>query len=85
MVLFFENSNEEGLWAKGTHHIAFHLDGKRFQQTFARIKSAGIPYGDSHTNRSNMKGPGKAPGAKGRVKSVYFDDPSGNVLQIISY
>ncbi len=84
-VLFFEDSGEEGLWAKGIHHIAFRLNHSRFEETFARIKSVGVPFGDSHNDRTNMNGPRLAPGAQGSGKSVYFDDPSGNVLQIISY
>jgi len=45
----------------------------------------GILYGGSHREPANMKGPGTAPGARGVGSSVYFKDPSGNLLQIISY
>ncbi len=73
------------LGRKGIHHYAFHLDNKQFQEVFARIKTEGIPYGDNYAEPANMRGPGTAPGARGSGRSIYFKDPSGNLLQIITY
>jgi catechol 2,3-dioxygenase-like lactoylglutathione lyase family enzyme len=85
-ILFFENSSDlDSPWAKGIHHIAFHFDRKQFLEVFTRIKKEGIPYGDNYAEPANMKEPGMAPGARGNGKSVYFKDPSGNLLQIITY
>lgn len=85
-ILFFENSSDpDSPWAQGMHHYAFAMDTERFNEVFARIKSAGIPYGDNSAEPANMKGPGIAPGAKGRGKSVYFHDPSENLLEIRTY
>ena len=84
-VLFLENSSDpDAPWAQEIHHYAFHMDDKDFEEAFARIKSAGIPYGDNYGEPANMKGPGTAPGAQGSGKSVYFMDPSENLLQIIT-
>lgn len=85
-VLFFEDSSDpDAPWAQGVHHLAFHFDSGKFEDVFARVKSAGIPYGDNYAEPNNMKGPGLAPGARGSGKSVYFKDPSGNLVQIITY
>jgi len=85
-ILFFEDSSDlDSPWAQGIHHVAFHLDRKQFLEVFARIRKEGIPYGDNYAEPSNMKEPGMAPGARGNGKSVYFKDPSGNLLQIITY
>lgn len=85
-ILFFQNSNDlDSPWAQGIHHVAFHFDRKQFLEVFARIRKEGIPYGDNYAEPANMKEPGMAPGARGNGKSVYFKDPSGNLLQIITY
>ncbi len=85
-ILFFENSSDEDSpWAQGVHHIAFGMDSEKFEQVFARIKSAGLRYGDRYSSPDNMNGPRKVPGAKGLGDSIYFKDPSDNLLQIIRY
>jgi catechol 2,3-dioxygenase-like lactoylglutathione lyase family enzyme len=85
-ILFFEDSSDsESPWAQGIHHVAFHFDRKQFSEVFDRIRKEGIPYGDNHAEPANMKDPGTAPGARGQGESVYFKDPSGNLLQIITY
>jgi catechol 2,3-dioxygenase-like lactoylglutathione lyase family enzyme len=85
-VLFFESSSDsESPWAQGIHHYAFHLTREKFDEVFARIKASGVPYGDNYAEPANMKGPGISPGAQGRGKSIDFEDPSDNLLQIITY
>ena len=66
-------------------HFAFALDHESFDQVFARVKEAGISYGDSPHSRGNMKGPGKTMGARGSGDSVYFHDPNGHILEIRRY
>ncbi len=66
-------------------HFAFAMDRKRFDAAFRRIKEAGIEYGDGPHNRNNMRGPGKTMGSRGMADAVYFDDPSGHVLEIRTY
>ena len=66
-------------------HYAFAMESREFEEAFARIREAGIPYGDSPVNMENMQGPGMTAGAKGQGKAVYFKDPSGHVLEIKTY
>lgn len=85
-ILFFENwSDPDSPWAQGIHHYAFAMGTERFQEVFDRIQAAGLPYGDNSADPANMRGPGTAPGARGRGKSVYFKDPSDNLLEIRTY
>jgi catechol-2,3-dioxygenase len=85
-ILFFENSTDpDSPRAQGTHHCAFAMDAKRFNETFARIQASGILYGGRYDQPANLKGPGKSPGARGQSSSVYFKDPSGNSLEIRTY
>ncbi len=87
-VLFLEKSNDSDSspWSQGTHHYAFGMDREKFQQVFSKVKSKKIPYGDTWKTHDNKKGPDKkAPGAQGQGKTIYFRDPSDNLLQIITY
>lgn len=68
-----------------SNHYAFALDRAQFDQSFQAIKAIGIPYGDDPRDTSNMKGPGISTGAKGETLSVYFNDPNGHLLEIITY
>jgi catechol 2,3-dioxygenase-like lactoylglutathione lyase family enzyme len=85
LILFFEDSKDGSPWAQSIHHLAFGMNAKDFEQVFEKIKSWGISYGDHYSDPTNMKQPRVAPGARGQGKSIYFRDPSGNLLQIISY
>ena len=66
-------------------HYAFAMDRAQFDQSFQAIKAAGIPYGDGPRDTANMRGPGISTGARGETLSVYFSDPSGHLLEIITY
>ena len=66
-------------------HYAYAMDRQLFDQSFQAIKDSGISYGDGPTTKGNMKGPGISTGAKGATWSVYFNDPSGHRLEIITY
>ena len=67
---------------KGGEHLAFALDAASFDAAFARIRSDGIPYGDSFHDVGNMKGPGVEGGARGDEPSLYFFDPNKHLLEI---
>lgn len=69
----------------GNEHFAFALAPDEFEQAFARIREAGIPYGDSFHDVGNMKGPGSEAGARGDGKAVYFFDPNKHLLEIRTY
>ncbi len=68
-----------------SHHYAFAMTPEEFEAAFARVRESGVPYGDGPYDKNNMKGPGMTMGAKGLGKAVYFDDPSGHVLEIKTY
>jgi len=63
-------------------HYAFAMERDR---AFQAIKDSGIPFGDGPRDKTNMRGPGISTGAKGETLSVYFSDPSGHRLEIITY
>jgi catechol 2,3-dioxygenase-like lactoylglutathione lyase family enzyme len=84
-VLYFENSRDGDSWARGIHHLCFHVDRSSFAQVFAKIKSERISYGDRYDRPANKHGPAKAQGARGKGNSIYFKDPKGNLIQIIQY
>ena len=66
-------------------HYAFAMDRAQFDASFQAIKDSGIPFGDGPMTKTNMLGPGISTGAKGDTLSVYFGDPSGHRLEIITY
>ena len=50
----------------GGEHLAFSMTRAEFDATFARIRAAGIPYGDSFHDVGNMQGPGREAGCPRR-------------------
>lgn len=60
-------------------HYAFLVSEREFDEIFGRIKARGIPYwadpGKGMPNQINTHFGGRG---------VYFDDPSGNFLEIIT-
>lgn len=62
-----------------TQHYAFLVSDAEFDASFARIKTAGIPY---------YSGPHKT--GQGEInhhwggRGVYFDDPNGHLLEMIT-
>ena len=75
----------QALRTSGSIHYTFAMELEEFQAAFARIREAGIAYGDGPFARDNMQGPGMTIGARGNGKAVYFDDPDGHVLEIKTY
>jgi catechol 2,3-dioxygenase-like lactoylglutathione lyase family enzyme len=66
-------------------HIAFGMDRTTFDSTFDRIRASGTAYGDSPSATDNLSGPGRSTGVHGQTDSVYFRDPSGHLLEILTY
>jgi catechol 2,3-dioxygenase-like lactoylglutathione lyase family enzyme len=69
----------------GGTHLAFAMASDEFDSAFARIRAAGLAYGDAFDRFENMKGPGEAEGAHGKTESVYCLDPSKHLIEIIKY
>jgi catechol-2,3-dioxygenase len=86
-VLFLEKStdSDSSPWSQGIHHYAFSTDKTNFDRIFTNLKTSGFAYGASYEDPEDMKGPGKAPGARGSGKTLYFKDPADNLIQIICY
>jgi catechol 2,3-dioxygenase-like lactoylglutathione lyase family enzyme len=70
---------------KGGEHLAFALSKAEFDAAFARIREAGIPYGDRFDAVGCQRGPGMESGAKGTGEAVYFFDPNKHLLEIRHY
>jgi catechol 2,3-dioxygenase-like lactoylglutathione lyase family enzyme len=70
---------------KGGEHLAFSMTRAEFEATFARIRDAGIQYGDSFHAVGNLRGPGEEGGAEGMGKALYFFDPSKHLIEIRYY
>ena len=69
----------------GGEHLAFSMPRAEFDATFARIRAAGIPYGDSFHDVGNMQGPGREAGARGAGPTLYFFDPNQHLIEIRHY
>jgi catechol 2,3-dioxygenase-like lactoylglutathione lyase family enzyme len=70
---------------EGGEHVAFALAPDEFEATFGRIRSSGLPYGDSFHDVGNMRGPGDELGARGAGPTVYLFDPSQHLIEIRHY
>ena len=66
-------------------HYAFALDRESFETIFARLKDRGLPYGDAFDAVGNMADPRMERGGRGNAPSLYFNDPSGHLLEIRTY
>jgi catechol 2,3-dioxygenase-like lactoylglutathione lyase family enzyme len=69
----------------GGEHLAFAMSRAELEATFARVREAGIPYGDAFDQVGNMRGPGVADGARGATTSLYFFDPSRHLIEVACY
>lgn len=68
-----------------SRHLAFGMDRATFDATFERIRSSGTSYGDAPSAPASMRGPGRSTGVHGATDSVYFRDPDGHLLEILTY
>ncbi|MDP1840957.1 MAG: VOC family protein [Reyranella sp.] len=62
-----------------TQHYAFLVDDAEFDAGFAKIKDRGIPY----YARPDKSGPGEINHYWGG-RGVYFEDPDGHLLELIT-
>ncbi len=69
----------------GGDHLAFAMTRGEFDETFRRVREAGIPYGDSFHTVGNGQGPGDEDGSRGPGKALYFFDPSKHLIEIRYY
>jgi catechol 2,3-dioxygenase-like lactoylglutathione lyase family enzyme len=69
----------------GGDHLAFAMTRAEFDAVFARLRAAGVPFGDSFHAVGNGQGPGEEEGSRGLGKSVYFFDPNKHLLEIRHY
>ncbi|MDG2305857.1 MAG: VOC family protein [Candidatus Binatia bacterium] len=69
----------------GGTHLAFAMERPEFDEAFARIRNAGLEYGDSFHSVGNQQGPGDATGALGPGKAVYVFDPNKHLIEIRHY
>lgn len=69
----------------GGEHLAFAMPREEFDVIFARVREAGIEFGDSFDSVGNMKGPGQEGGARGLGASLYFFDPNKHLIEIRHY
>jgi catechol 2,3-dioxygenase-like lactoylglutathione lyase family enzyme len=68
-----------------SRHFAFAMERSRFDDVFTSLREGGFAYGDGPSALDNMRGPGRSTGTHGVTHSVYFRDPSGHALEIITY
>lgn len=71
--------------APAPRHLAFRLDREAFEAAFSRIRDGGFAFGDAPSMPDNMRGPAPSTGVHGVTDSVYFRDPSGHLLEILTY
>ncbi len=69
----------------GGDHLAFAMSRNEFDAALARIRSAGIPFGDAYDTVGANSGPGDETGSRGIGKAVYFFDPDRHLLEIRHY
>ena len=69
----------------GNEHLAFALSRESFDNTFARMKEKGIPYGDTFHSVGTNAGPGNETGARGPAPTLYMNDPNNHLIEIRTY
>ena len=74
LTLDFDQSDEFEI-----HHYAFKVGDGEFDAIFARIGSEGIVYGSGPFSLDDMQ-----INRRGGGRGVYFRDPSGHILEILT-
>jgi catechol 2,3-dioxygenase-like lactoylglutathione lyase family enzyme len=70
---------------EGHMHLAFAMPRTEFEEVFARMRDAGVPFGDTFHDSSNMRGPGDEDGARGPGKAIYLMDPNQHLIELRFY
>jgi catechol 2,3-dioxygenase-like lactoylglutathione lyase family enzyme len=74
LILDFTNNA-----SPSSHHYAFRIGEAEFDAIFARLQAEGVPYGSGPFARDDM-----TIDERGGGRRVYFDDPNGHVLEILT-
>jgi catechol 2,3-dioxygenase-like lactoylglutathione lyase family enzyme len=74
LTLDFADSNTVAI-----HHYAFKVSEEEFEAIFARIRKEGIVYGSGPYSREDMQ-----INHRGGGRGVYFCDPNGHVLELLT-
>lgn len=61
------------------HHYAFKVSEAEFDAIFGRIETAGIPYGSEPNALED-----RAINHRGGGRGVYFCDPNGHILELLT-
>jgi catechol 2,3-dioxygenase-like lactoylglutathione lyase family enzyme len=73
-------------WGTDGHmHLAFAMTPAEFDQAFTRVRTAGVPFGDTFHDSANMRGPGDEDGARGPGKAIYLMDPNQHLIELRHY
>jgi len=62
-----------------SHHYAFHVSDEEFDGIFARVQSAGLPYGSQPSSKQDMEINHRRGG-----RGFYFPDPNGHSLEVLT-
>jgi catechol 2,3-dioxygenase-like lactoylglutathione lyase family enzyme len=62
-----------------THHLAFHVSNREFDAIMRRVKKAGLAFGSAPWSLEDGK-----LNDWGGGRGVYFQDPNGHVLELMS-
>ena len=74
LTLDFDNHDSFGI-----HHYAFHVSDPEFDAILKRVQEAGLAYGSDPWNLEN-----KQLNAWNGGRGVYFRDPSGHILELLT-
>jgi catechol 2,3-dioxygenase-like lactoylglutathione lyase family enzyme len=72
-LLFDDDTNFE------SHHYAFHVSDREFDAIFSRIKNSELPFGSAPWSLEDRK-----LNDWGGGRGVYFRDPNGHVLELMT-
>ena len=61
------------------HHYAFKVSEAEFDAIFGRIKADGVPYGSGPRSSKDMQ-----INHRGGGRGLYFRDPDGHILEILT-
>jgi catechol 2,3-dioxygenase-like lactoylglutathione lyase family enzyme len=70
---------------EGGMHLAFAMTAEEFAAAFARVRAAGLEYGDSFHAVGNQQGPGREDGARGPGSALYLFDPNRHLVELRHY
>lgn len=70
---------------EGHMHLAFAMTPGKFDEVFARVRDAGVPFGDTFHDSTNGRGPGDEDGARGPGKAIYLMDPNQHLIELRYY